>query len=81
MINTGEYASQHCVIVQDQLCQETEKIFNENNLEQRFSKSFLDQQQPLAQGSANIFCKGPESKHFKLCGLRGKTEDIMWALI
>jgi hypothetical protein len=27
-------------------------------------------------GSANIFCKGPNSKYFRLCGPRGKLEDI-----
>jgi hypothetical protein len=30
----------------------------------------------LIQGSANIFCKGPNSKYFRLCGPRGKLEDI-----
>jgi hypothetical protein len=30
----------------------------------------------IGQGSANIFCKGPNSKYFRLCGPRGKLEDI-----
>jgi hypothetical protein len=31
---------------------------------------------PIDQGSANIFCKGPNSKYFRLCGPRGKLDDI-----
>jgi hypothetical protein len=30
----------------------------------------------LVQGSANIFCKGPNSKYFRLCGPTGKLDDI-----
>jgi hypothetical protein len=31
---------------------------------------------PVEQGSANIFCKGQNRKYFRLCGPRGKLEDI-----